>query len=93
MKDGNKGGGLGEYAQIEPPRKLVYTRRLLGHPTLGDRETTITYQLAPIPGGTRLTVRDEGFIGRSEAAYGNADHWERVLSWLESYFNSGTAIR
>jgi hypothetical protein len=23
--------------------------------------------------------RHEGFVGRSEAAYGNAEHWERVL--------------
>src|SRR6266496_1693895 len=32
--------------------------------------------------GTRVTVRDEGFIGRSEAAYGNAEHWERGLGWF-----------
>jgi hypothetical protein len=25
------------------------------------------------------------FVGRSEAAYGNAEHWERVLGWLDAY--------
>jgi hypothetical protein len=37
-------------------------------------------------------VRDEGFLGRSEAAYGNAEHWERVLGWLDTYF-SAAAVR
>jgi len=28
---------------------------------------------------------DEAFIGRSEAAYGNAEHRERVYGWLDTY--------
>jgi hypothetical protein len=61
------------------------TRRFDKHPLLGTRETTITYRFDAIPSGTRVTVRDEGFIGRAEAAYGNAEHWERVLGWLAAY--------
>ena len=38
-----------------------------------------------------MTVRDEGFVGRSEAAYGNAEHWERVLGWLDAYMRSDSA--
>jgi hypothetical protein len=30
-------------------------------------------------------VRDEGFIGRRDAAYGNAEIWEKVLGWLDAY--------
>jgi hypothetical protein len=30
-------------------------------------------------------VRDEGFIGRSQSAYGHAEHWELVLGWLDAY--------
>jgi uncharacterized protein YndB with AHSA1/START domain len=51
----------------------------------GTRETTITYRFEPSPYGTRVTVRDEGFIGRSEAAYGNAEIREKVLGWLDAY--------
>lgn len=69
--DGNTNGGAGEFAEIEPPRKIVMTRKFEDHPLLG----------------TRLTVRDEGFVGRSEAAYGNAEHWERVLGWLGAYIS------
>ena len=86
FKDGSTNGGSGEFAQIEAPSKLVMTRRFEKHPLLGTRETTITYRFDAIPGGTRVTVRDEGFIGRAEAAYGNAEHWERVLGWLAAYF-------
>jgi hypothetical protein len=64
------------------------TRKFEKHPLLGTRETTITYRLDPIATGTRVTVREEGFVGRSEAAFGNAEHWERVLGWLDLYMRS-----
>jgi len=43
--------------------------------------------LEPSPYGTLVTVGDEGFIGRSEAAYGNAAIWEKVLGWLDAYLS------
>jgi uncharacterized protein YndB with AHSA1/START domain len=85
FKDGSTNDGSGEFAEIDPPRKLVMTRKFEKHPLQGSRETTITYRLEPVANGTRLTVREEGYIGRSEAAYGNAEHWERVLGWLDIY--------
>ena len=75
----------GEFCELDFPRKLVMTRRFSAHPFLGDRETTITYDFLPSPHGTRISVKDEGFIGRSEAAFGNAQIWEKVLSWLDAY--------
>jgi len=86
--DGSTNGGSGEFAEIDPPRKIIMTRRFEHHPLLGTRETTITYRLDPIATGTRVTMRDDGFVGRSEAAYGNAQHWERVLGWLDAYMRS-----
>ena len=85
--DGSTNIGSGEFAEIDRPGTLVMTRRFEKHPFQGSRETTITYRLEPIATGTRLTVRDEGLIGRREAAYGNAEHWERVLSWLDAHFH------
>jgi uncharacterized protein YndB with AHSA1/START domain len=89
--DGSTNSGSGEFAEIDAPRKLIMTRKFDKHPLLGTRETTITYRLDPIATGTRLTVRDEGFVGRSEAAYGNAEHWERVLGWLADYLQRETS--
>jgi uncharacterized protein YndB with AHSA1/START domain len=86
--DGTTNSGSGEFAEVDAPRKVVMTRRFEKHPLLGTRETTITYRFEPIATGTRVTVRDEGFVGRSEAAYGNAEHWERVLAWLDAYFKA-----
>jgi uncharacterized protein YndB with AHSA1/START domain len=86
--DGSTNGGSGEFAEIDAPRKIVMTRKFEKHPLLGTRETTITYRLDPIATGTRVTVRDEGFVGRSEAALGNTEHWERVLGWLDLYMRS-----
>jgi uncharacterized protein YndB with AHSA1/START domain len=86
--DGTSNVGSGEFAEIDAPRKLVMTRRFEKHPLQGTRETTITYALEPTEAGTRVTVREEGYIGRSEAAYGNAEHWERVLQWLDTYFKA-----
>lgn len=77
--------GFGEFIEIDAPRKLVLTREFEKHPLLGSRETTISFRFEAVDDGTRITVRDEGFIGRSEAAYGKAEHWERVLGWLSSY--------
>ena len=86
--DGSANGGSGEFAEIDVPGKIVMTRRFDKHPLLGTRETTITYRLEPVANGTRVTLRDEGFIGRSQAAFGNAEHWERVLGWLHAYMGS-----
>jgi len=90
FKDGSTNGGSGEFAEISSPHKLVMTRKFEKHPLQGARETTITYRLEPVPNGTRLTMREEGYIGRSDAAYGNAEHWERFFGWLATYFNQHT---
>jgi len=40
-----------------------------------------------------VTVRDEGFIGRSEAAYGNAEIWGKVPGWLDACLRSKKRIK
>ena len=86
------GGGTvhanGEFCEIDFPNKIVMTRTFDAHPFLGSRETTITYHLEPSPHGTLVTLRDEGYIGRSQAAYGNAEIWEKVLGWLDAYLSA-----
>ena len=91
FNNGTTNRGSGEFAEIDSPRKLVMTRKFEKHPLQGTRETTITYRLDPIATGTRVTVRDEGFVGRADAAYGNAEHWERVLGWLAAYVERESA--
>ena len=69
----------GEYVEIDPPKKLVQTwapKWIDGPPT------KVTYLLDAIEGGTRITVRHEGFGAAAEACQGHAAGWERVFTWL-----------
>ncbi len=72
----------GEFREVDPPRKIVQTWKAAWD---GGNETTITYRLEAIPGGTRLTLRHEGFGDRIESCNGHSQGWERVLGWLASY--------
>jgi len=85
LHDGKQLNEWGEFCEVGVPNKIVMTRRFGANPLLRERETTLTYRLEPSPHGTLVTVREEGFIGRSEAAYGNAENWEKVLGWLDAY--------
>lgn len=81
--DGQPFSVEGEFLEIAPPRRLVQTWKPDWDP---GAPTTITYDLAPIPGGTRVTVRHEGFAGRAESCAAHAGGWERVLAWLGLHF-------
>jgi uncharacterized protein YndB with AHSA1/START domain len=88
--DGTPFSVEGEFREVDPPRKLVQTWRAAWD---GGHETTITYRLEPIEGGTRLTLRHEGFAGRADSCSGHANGWERVLGWLSAHLAAkGTAF-
>jgi uncharacterized protein YndB with AHSA1/START domain len=80
--DGHEFAVGGEFVAIDPPRALVHTWIA---PWDGGNTTTITYRLEPIEGGTRLTLRHEGFADRRESCAGHANGWERVLGWLDAF--------
>ena len=48
---------VGEFLEVDPPRKLVQTWQMKGTP---GSPSTVIYLLETIPGGTRLTVRHSG---------------------------------
>ena len=71
----------GEILEVDPPRRFAHTWRYEHKP--GD-VTTVRYHIEPIPGGTRLTVRHDGFTDRNDCD-GHARGWERVLTWLTTF--------
>jgi uncharacterized protein YndB with AHSA1/START domain len=78
----------GEYLAIDRPALLVHSWRAdwdQGH------DTTVTYRLEAIPGGTRLTLRHDGFAGRPDAQRGHTSGWERVLGWLAGHLTPAPA--
>ncbi|HWE28367.1 MAG TPA: SRPBCC domain-containing protein [Polyangia bacterium] len=81
-RDGHEFSVGGEFLTIEPPRLLVQT----WNPSWDEHPTTITYRLEPLAdGGTRVTVRHEGFGDRTESCKSHGEGWERVLGWLAAY--------
>lgn len=72
----------GEFVAVDAPRKLVHTWHLAGAPGAA---TTVTYVLEPQDGGTRLTIRHDGFPS-TEAAANTRIGWETSLSQLEELF-------
>ena len=80
--DGSKSTVGGEYLEVDPPRRLVYTWR----PSWDDfQETTVRYDLVPTATGTRLLVTHTGFGDRAVQADGTGDGWKRVLDWLGEF--------
>ncbi|GEM_PF-290945 len=86
LADGTRFPASGEFLEIDAPRRLVHTRRYdWDYPDFGRRDTTVTYQLTAIPGGTRVTVRQDGFAGFPGAADHHAGGWEGFLKYLAAY--------
>ena len=76
----------GEFLEFDAPERIVQTRRYeFDHPSLGRRDTTVSYLLERREGGSRLTVLHDGFRGLETAAAEHASGWERALTWLEAY--------
>lgn len=76
----------GEILELDPPRRLVQTWIPDWAPGL---KTTLTYRLEAIAGGTRLTVRHEGFGAHRETFEGHTIGWERVLGFLKNHLAPG----
>jgi uncharacterized protein YndB with AHSA1/START domain len=86
LADGSVFPASGEYRKIDAPLRLVLTRRYdWDYPEFGRRETTVTYLLGAIAGGTRVTVRQDGFAGFRGPADHHAEGWEGFLKYLARY--------
>jgi len=84
--DGKPFQATGQFLEVDPPRLLVQTWIPDWEPGL---ETRLTYRLDAIPGGTRLTLRHEGFGAHRAAFEGHTRGWERVLGMLYGYLTAG----
>jgi uncharacterized protein YndB with AHSA1/START domain len=74
----------GEFLEVDPPGTLAHTWEGVGPPS------TVRYLLEPLPdGGTRLTLRHEGFASR-EACAGTGAGWETSLDALAGLLTTGS---
>jgi uncharacterized protein YndB with AHSA1/START domain len=81
--DGHEFHVEGEYTVVEPPRRVAFTWR----PSWDDTpDTLVTYNLEPIDGGTRVTMRHTGFTAASaESCRNHGNGWSRVLDWMTGF--------
>ena len=76
----------GEYLEIDPPKRLVYTWVATW---TGDLKTTVQWELSPTGNGTLVRLTHSGFAGQPEAAKSHAMGWQAVLGWLQAFAADG----
>jgi uncharacterized protein YndB with AHSA1/START domain/uncharacterized protein YciI len=72
----------GEFLEISPPHTLVQSWKPEWD---GGHTSRLTYRLEAVGGGTRVTVRHEGFGDRHESCASHAEGWHAVLDWLADF--------
>ena len=84
--DASVGAIACEVLEAEPPRRLVYSWRAL------DLDSTVTIELAPQNGGTRLTLSQTGFTPeQTRAFHGARAGWGNFLDRLDRLMTEGDA--
>jgi len=71
----------GEFVEVDPPRRLSYTWQPSWSP---GKTTTVHFRFDPIEGGTRLTLRHDGFSA-PESCEAHSHGWPRILDWLSAH--------
>jgi uncharacterized protein YndB with AHSA1/START domain len=79
MKDGVE--VCGEFVEIDPPRRLVFTWGWLGDPAVAPGSTRVVVTLEPEGGGTRVILRHHGLPDGDTRAHHRAG-WEAYAGRL-----------
>ncbi|MGA7322852.1 MAG: SRPBCC domain-containing protein [Candidatus Sulfotelmatobacter sp.] len=79
----------GEYLEVDPPRRLVYTRLATW---TGALKTTVRWDLEPHHDGTLVKIHDSGFAGHADAVKSHGEGWQHVLSWVQAFVEKGQTI-
>ena len=72
---------LGEYREVDPPRRLVMTWGWEGHPTVPPGSTTVEITLTAEKGATLLRLRHLGLPNEDERRL-HSDGWQLYTSQL-----------
>jgi len=79
----------GEYLEVAPPHRLVYTWMASW---TGELKTTVRWELEARGQGTQVTLRHSGFGSLPEAARDHGQGWTRVLGWMQAYLERGETV-
>ena len=100
--DGSRFRVEGEYLEVDPPHRLVYTWVATWS---GDLKTTVRWELVaqPMHGlqfrvghqmgtGTLVKIHHSGFAGQVKAADEHRQGWIKVLGWMQAFVEKGETI-
>ena len=79
----------GTFTEVEPGRRVVFTRGWEGSAELPPGASTVIITLEPAAGGTMVHLTHEGLTGEQEA--GHAEGWTHYLSRLVTAATAGDA--
>ena len=79
-RDGEDVAHVGEYLEIDRPKRLVFTLQVPRYSAAVDR---ITIEIAPLPDGCLLTFADQMAPGTEEHVERATNGWTTILANLE----------
>ena len=100
--DGKTFSVEGEYVEVDPPHRLVYTwiasfagyAKTVVHLDLEARDVHGMHASGThrVGTGTLVKIRHTGFAGKAEAADGHRNGWIRVLGWMQLFVEKGQTL-
>ncbi len=85
--DGKRVFIVGRVMEVDPPRRLVHSQRLT---TRDDPFTVVTWDLEPIGGGTRVTLRHSGWPADTPKLDQVDGTWAMILPELKRLLEAGS---
>jgi uncharacterized protein YndB with AHSA1/START domain len=82
--EGEKMTCLGEYRELEPDRKIVFTWQWDDDEDWENRTSIVTVELADVEGGTELRLRHE-LLPNEQSREGHTGGWNSALDKLETF--------
>jgi uncharacterized protein YndB with AHSA1/START domain len=87
--DGSKVFIHGTVLEVDPPRRLVQTYNTTWPPFDSEQETTMSWELERVDGGTQLTLTHEGFQENSGLFEQLKQGWPAIVNGLKTVLESG----
>ena len=84
--EGEKMRCLGEYRELEPDKKIVFTWQWDDDETWENHTSVVTVELADCEGGTELRLRHE-LLPNEQSCEGHTEGWNSALDKLERFFS------
>lgn len=87
--EGDRYTAVGEYREVDPPRRVVYTWDWKDEPGRMNVDTLVTVEFRDLEGGTEVVLTHERFPTDGDRD-GHREGWESTLRQFEALFERGT---